>query len=289
MDSVVVFILSHGRAGNIFTLKTLRKHGYTGKVIFVIDNEDNSSDEYFKKFDHVEMFDKKAIAKTFDEYDNFQDRRAIIYARNACFDIAKKLGYKYFIEMDDDYTYFEYRVYNSDRQKPSEIWNLDAVILALIEFYKATPFAAISMAQGGDFIGGKNNRMAKRPTIYRKCMNSFLCSTDRPFQFVGRINEDVNTYTKKQSTGLLMGTIPMVALGQKTTQKNKGGMTDLYLDSGTYVKSFYSVMGMPSSVTIRLMGDTKKRLHHSVNWSCTVPKIIRETEKKQHNNSTDGR
>ena len=33
-----------------------------------------------------------------------------------------------------------------------------------------------------------------------------------------------------------MGTIPFVALGQKTTQKNKGGMSELYIDSGTYVK-----------------------------------------------------
>jgi hypothetical protein len=281
MRDLVVFILSNGRANNVLTLKTLRKHGYTGKVVLVIDNEDLTAEDYFKKFEQVEVFNKKKIAETFDEYDNFEDRRAIIYARNACFQIAKKIGCKYFIQMDDDYTYFEYRIYNSENQKPREVWNLDAVFLTMLEFYKTTPFASISMAQGGDFIGGKNNRMAKKPSLYRKCMNSFLCSTDREFQFVGRINEDVNTYTKKQSIGLLFGTIPMVALGQKTTQKNKGGMTELYLDSGTYVKSFYSVMGMPSSVSIRLMGDTKKRLHHFVNWNCTVPKIIRETAKKQ--------
>ena len=157
MNELVVFILTHGRANNVYTLKTLRKHGYTGKVIFVIDNEDKQADEYYKKYEDVEMFDKKAIAKTFDEADNFEDRRAIIYARNACFDIAKKFGYKYFIEMDDDYTYFEYRVYSADIQKPKNVFNLDAVFLSLLEFYKSTNFATISMAQGGDFIGGKNN------------------------------------------------------------------------------------------------------------------------------------
>jgi hypothetical protein len=176
--------------------------------------------------------------------------------------------------MDDDYTYFEYRIYNSENTKPKNIYSLDSVLLALLEFYKQTPFASISMAQGGDFIGGKENKMAKRPTIYRKCMNSFICSTDRPFQFVGRINEDVNTYVKKQSLGLLMGTIPMIALGQKTTQKNKGGMTDLYLDAGTYVKSFYTVMINPSSCFIKPMGDKHKRLHHAIQWDLAVPKII---------------
>jgi hypothetical protein len=280
MDNFVVFILSHGRANNVHTFKTLKKHGYTGKIIIVIDNEDKTSDDYYKNFDNVEMFNKEKISKTFDEADNFGDRRAIVYARNACFEIAKEKGYEYFIQMDDDYTGFNYRIYNENNTKPKTIKNLDSVFLALLDFYKNTPFATISMAQGGDFIGGKNNRMAQRPTIYRKCMNSFICSTKRPFKFIGRINEDVNTYTHEQSKGLLMGTIPMVSLTQKTTQKNKGGMTDIYLDNGTYVKSFYTVIFSPSCCTIKPMGDTNKRLHHSINWENAVPKIIRETLKK---------
>lgn len=280
MNDFVIFILSHGRANNIYTINSLRKHGYSGKIIIVIDNEDKTADEYYKLYENVEMFDKKEISKTFDECDNFEDRRAIIYARNACFDIAKKLGIKYFIEMDDDYTYFGYRIYSNENQKPKNVFNLDSVLLLLLDFYKKTPFFTLSMAQGGDFIGGKNNRMAKRPTIFRKCMNSFICSTDRYFQFIGRINEDVNTYVKKQSLGLLMGTIPFVALGQKTTQKNKGGMTDLYLDSGTYVKSFYTVMINPSSCVIKPMGDKHMRLHHWINWDCAVPKIISQKNKK---------
>ena len=285
MIEFVVFILTHGRANNVSTVKSLKKHGYTGEIVIVIDNEDKTAKQYYNNFDNVEMFNKKEIAKTFDEYDNFGDRRAIIYARNACFDIAKKLGYKYFIQMDDDYIQFEYRIYNNKKQKPQKIKSLDNVFSNLLEFYKSTPFATIAMAQGGDFIGGKNNTMAKKPTIYRKCMNSFICSTDRHFQFVGKINEDVNTYTKKQSIGLLMGTIPMISLNQKTTQKNKGGMTELYIDNGTYIKSFYSVIGMPSSVTIKPMGDKHFRLHHSIKWDYTVPKILSEdlkkTERKQ--------
>ena len=280
MNDFVIFILTHGRVDNIYTLKSLRKHGYTGKVIFVCDNEDKTLSDYFKKYKDVEVFDKKEIAKTFDEADNFQDRRAIIYARNACFDIAEKLGYKYFIEMDDDYTSFDYRLYSEKQQKPSTIYNLDSVLLLLLDFYKKTNFATISIAQGGDFIGGKQNQMAKKPSIYRKCMNSFICSTERKFQFIGRINEDVNTYVKKQSLGLLMGTIPLVSLTQKTTQKNKGGMSDLYLDSGTYVKSFYTVMFAPSCTTIKPMGDKHIRLHHSIKWESAVPKILSPDLKK---------
>lgn len=53
---------------------------------------------------------------------------------------------------------------------------------------------------------------------------------------MGRINEDVNTYTNLGRCGELFMTIGAVQLGQKQTQKNSGGMTELYLDSGTYVK-----------------------------------------------------
>lgn len=286
MNEFVVFILSHGRARNVYTIETLQKCGYTGKVVVVIDNEDLQAQEYYDNYEFVEMFDKAKIAATFDEADNFNDRRAIIYARNACFDIAERLGYKYFIQLDDDYTYFGYRMYNNTRQVPVKVRDMDAVFLMLLDFYKKTPFTTISMAQGGDFIGGKNNKMAKSPTIFRKCMNSFICSTDRRFQFLGRINEDVNTYVKQQSVGLLMGTIPFVALGQKTTQKGKGGMTSLYLDNGTYVKSFYTVLFSPSCCTIKPMGDKHMRLHHSIKWDYAVPKIISQQNKNGQNGTT---
>ena len=170
MTDFVVFILTNGRPNNVHTARSLRNHGYTGKIILVIDDEDKTAQEYLDKFKDVEIFSKKEIAKEFDEADNFEDRRAIVYARNACFKIAEKLGVKYFIQMDDDYTRFEYRVYTNERQKPYFIANLDSVFSAFLNFYKESNFSTISMAQGGDFIGGKHNRMAKRPTLFRKCM-----------------------------------------------------------------------------------------------------------------------
>ena len=69
-------------------------------------------------------------------------------------------------------------------------------------------------------------------------------------------------------------------MDQKRTQTNPGGMTDLYLDAGTYVKSFYSVMYAPSCVTIRDMGRINRRLHHRVDWNAAAPKILPETARK---------
>jgi len=279
MNDLVIFILTHNRPNNVITYKSLKKCGYTGEIILIIDDQDPQKEKYLKRYQNIEIFSKNEIAQTFDEADNFQDRRTIVYARNACFEIAKKRGYKYFVQMDDDYTGFEYRIYNESNTKPKQIKNIDSVFQALLSFYKSTTFATIAMAQGGDFIGGKRNRMAKRPSLYRKAMNSFFCSVERPFKFSGRINEDVNTYTAEQSRGLLMGTIPFVALIQKQTQKNAGGMTDIYQANGTYVKSFYTVIFSPSCCTIRPMGDKHKRLHHRVDWERCAPKIVSERNK----------
>ena len=36
----VAFILTHGRADNVITYNTLRNHGYTGRIVLIIDDED---------------------------------------------------------------------------------------------------------------------------------------------------------------------------------------------------------------------------------------------------------
>lgn len=281
-----VFILTHGRPGKVLTFKTLRDNGYTGPIKLIIDNEDKTSEEYYERFgkENVIMFDKKEIAKTFDEFDNFDDRRAIIYARNACFDIAKELGYKYFLQLDDDYTAFKYRV-NHLEEHPASCPNirktLGKAIHAVLEYYKSIPVASIALSQGGDWFGGDSN-FGKTPK--RKAMNTFFCSTDRPFKFVGRINEDVNTYTWYQGQGNVFFTIPLIQMDQMQTQKTKGGMTDIYLTSGTYIKSFYTVLCSPSCTEINLMGRTNRRLHHVISWDNAVPCIIDERHKKVINN-----
>jgi hypothetical protein len=232
----------------------------------------------------VLTFSKEKASKTFDIGDNFTDRRAVVYARNAVFDLAKKVGCKYFMVLDDDYTDFRWSFTNERKYVTNKyVRNLDKIFKMLLKFYKSTPFTSLCMAQGGDFIGGAGSGLSKTfldGQISRKLMNSFLCSTDRPFQFIGRINEDVNAYCNFGYRGHLFMTVAQLRLEQKQTQSNAGGLTDIYLNFGTYVKSFYSVMYNPSSVKVRQMGQSNKRLHHSINWDATVPKIISEKFKK---------
>jgi hypothetical protein len=272
-NNFAVFILTHGRPDNVKTLSTLKKCGYTGKVYFIVDNEDKTIDKYIENFgnDFVKVFDKKEMANSVDEGNNFDERRTITHARNACFKIAKEIGVKYFVQLDDDYYYFGYR-YDTGAKI---IKNLDVVFDLMLNFYKSINAKSIAFGQGGDHIGGFSGIRLKR-----KCMNSFFCSTDREFQFVGAMNEDVNTYTTLGSRGDLFFTFTNIQLDQKDTQSQTNGITDMYVRYGTYCKAFTTTMMQPSSVKVSMMNSNHPRIHHTIKWINTTPMIINQKHKK---------
>lgn len=284
--SFAVFILSHGRPKSIKTYKTLREYGYTGKIYILIDSEDACIAEYQNLYkDEVIIFDKAKQSLETDAGDNLTKRNTVLYARNANFKIAKDLGIDYFWQLDDDYKEFRHTFNHNLKYitKNIKMKNLDAILNLMIEFIEETRSSCIAFSQGGDFIGGDNSSVAKnviKGRMARKVMNSFLFKTDQPIEFVGRMNDDVNTYVTLGSRGILLFTLGQCRLEQAETQKNAGGLTDMYLEMGTYKKSFYTVMMHPSSVVIREMGVTNKRLHHFINAKHTYPLILSEKHKK---------
>ena len=281
------FILTHGRPDRVLTYEALRKAGYTGQIRLIVDDLDASLPAYQAKYGaEVVVFDKRAIAKTFDQADNFDDMRAIIYARNASFEIAKRLGFVDFVQLDDDYTQFYFKFDNELKfMSGVPIKRLGKVFELMVRFLHQSGAQSVALAQGGDYPEGAVGERGRQGVMcLRKCMNSFFCTTDRPFSFIGRVNEDVNTYSLLASRGVVFLTTTQVCLQQMQTQKQSGGMTELYKASGTYLKSWYSVMLHPSSIRIRMLKAPQSheagRLHHNIKWRYTVPKIVAEKFRK---------
>ena len=279
-DDFAIFIMSYNRPNNIATLRTLNKANYTGKYYIIISDDDPCIDEYQNIYgDKLRIFNKDEVAKTFDLYDNGGSKKCIVFARNYCFMLAKELGLKYFLQFDDDYIELAYRYPQDGKLKICNIREFDDVVDACIDFLEDTGALSVAFAQHGDFIGGVQNKFLQE-RVKRKAMNSFFCKTDNPFTFDGRINEDVNTYVGLGKTGELFLTFCDVSLKQKHTQQNAGGMTELYNEGGTYLKSFYTVIANPSCVKISIMGDKYLRIHHRISWNNAVPKIISDKYKK---------
>lgn len=288
-----VFILTHGRCGRVSTIKALRTFKYTGRIFLVVDDEDAQLDAYLKRYgERVLVFSKADIASRFDEGDNFSDRRTVFYARNACFDLARRVGVRYFMQCDDDYSGFYLRMNARGAYGTWRADRLDDVLEAMIDYFASTPALSIAMSQGGDHMADSEFKQEAYATPLRKAMNTFLCDVERPFKFIGRVNEDVNTYVDAARRGDLFLTIPTIQVNQKQTQTNAGGMTSIYKDWGTFLKSFYSIMYAPSAVKIASMsgqrshgrgparGERQYRTHHNVIWRNAAVAIIDEKYRK---------
>jgi hypothetical protein len=283
-DDFCVFIISYDRADNVPTIETLERHGYTGDWYIVVDHQDDIEPyESHHGEENVIHLDKDDALPELDRGDNFNHRNCNVYARQQMWDLADELGYEYFLVLDDDYTTFEFRFGgNYEYGLRDRVEDLDRILNASIKYLDNAGLDTLCTAQGGDWIGGINAGIAHDGNVgtKRKAMNSFLCKTDRPFDFRGTINEDVNTYVRAAQLGKIFLTYNIVSLEQERTQQNKGGLTDIYRTEGTYVKSFYTILYSPSSVSLTKMGaEADDRIHHRVDWRKSVPKIIPESTK----------
>lgn len=276
-----VYILTYGRAHNVITYDLLRRLNYTGKIYLVCSDDDKMLDEYKKKYgDEVIVFNKEDYQGKFDICDNLDDKRVVVYARNAMWDIADRLHIKYFLVLDDDYRCFRYISDKKGNYKCNFVRDLDKIFQIYVDYYKKIPALSICMIQGGDLIGGAMNSMFSDNVMKRKVMNTWFCSTDRKFEIIGRINEDCNTYIYLGTQGKLFLQLPEIRMNQTQTQASEGGLTEFYLDTGTYFKSFYTVMVAPSCARVALMPGVGSRLHHRISWDNCCSKIIREKYKK---------
>lgn len=277
-----VFILSHGRSDRVYTVKTLRDEGYTGDIRILLDDEDETADEYRKLYgaENIFIFCKEEWRLKTDVMDTFGRRNVVVFARNAVYEVAKNLGYKYICVLDDDYKAFEYRYLEDDKLKGKKARNLDLVFEIAIEFLKTSKAKCYAFAQSGDLIGGKeSNRFQNR--VMRKIMNTYFFDVDNPVVFSGTLDEDMVASLRCGLSGELLLTSVDMTIQQITTQTNAGGLTEAYLDMGTYTKSFYAVMMNPSICKIAMMGDKHMRIHHQVNVSGMAPMILSGRYKKE--------
>lgn len=268
-----VFIFCWGRPEFANTVKSLRRCGYTGNIYYLLDDLDETRFRYIEKYgkENCFVFNKKEVAKRSDAMNNLGDLASTLYVSNAMFEAAKYFKLDYFAAMCDDYTAFSHK-----RKKERRTRRLDDVLYAIVGFLRKTKsVSCVAMAQGGDFA------TENKPMCKRKVMNSFICATDRAFEFKGAMNDDVNMYVYNGVRGKVYLTYNRFMLHQPPTQVIEGGLSDVYKKYGTYTKSFYSVMLWPSGVKVAMMGIKNPRVHHKIDYNATVPQIIREDYKKK--------
>lgn len=279
-----ILIISFGRADNCKTARFLKKCNYGGAWYIVCSTDDAQLEDYKKNYgERIVVYDKEEIAPIFDPMDNSGRRNLGVFARQACFPIARRLGYKYFLSLDDDYNGFEWRYLNKYQTKicGRMARNIDEMCEAMLCFLDESGAHEVDFAVGGDFVGGAQEYTLR--DLLPKAMNSHFNDVDKPIRYQGLMNDDVNAYVSGWQRGKMFFSVPLVQTLMTESQQDAGGMTEAYLDIGTYVKSFYTVMLNPSACLISEMGVKARRIHHRLCWDAIQPKLLHEKWKRVTN------
>lgn len=272
-----IFILSHGRPDNVKTIGFLDRLQSEYPRYILCDNEDKTLERYYELYGNtVFTFNKEFTARHVDTMDMTENRKCVVFARHAVYKVAEELGYDYFLVLDDDTTNLRFN--NPDGK--FKVKYLDPIIDAFVEFVENTNVLTIAFCQGGDAFRSKRGNADDFRYWKRKAMNSFFCATKRPIDFLGSINEDTNAYALYGMRGDIFLTMYNVLLDQVTTQSSDGGLTDIYKQYGTYRKSFYTVMLVPSACKVNYMRSNHPRMHHIIKYNNLAPMIISDKYKK---------
>ena len=279
-----IFIFSYGRPEFLLknTYKNLVLANSKAKTYIVLSSDDKTIPQYKEMFENVIVFDKDDIKQdTCDAYQSI--RSCVFFARNKAFELAESLGYRYFLTLDDDYNYIAIRYRDGNHLFSYRIQQgFDEICDAYFDILDSQPFMkSVAFSQDGDYVGGYTGGLYKDGYRF-KAMNCFFCDTHKKFDFIGRINEDVNTYISNNLKGNIFLTFSGTSVAQANTQQVSNGMTESY-KFGTYLKSYYTIVVAPSVASIKLFGNSYPRIHHSIKWANTVPKIIDDKYKSDYN------
>ena len=297
----VILILSYGRPDFLksHTWNVLNKVKSKARRVIVMSDDDKTIPQYKEMYgeDAVFVFNKIESERKYDidlldcYWGKSLSRKATVWARNEQFRIARELGYRWFMVLDDDYReiIMRHKMVRADDGTdffptfkemlftPSDEHGsiFDKCCVKYFNILNSAPWLySTAFSQCGDFIGGCKSIMVKKRPWRWKAMNVFFCDTEKEYRYYGRFNDDVNAYVLNGRRGQMSLTLSSPSINQEPTQKVKGGVTDLYKMFGTYVKSLTSAVACPSSVSVSCMGTVAPRVHHSIDWSVMCPAVL---------------
>lgn len=272
-----VYIISKGRP-KCTTAQTLTKMGYPGDWFIVCGNNDETIDEYRKNWgEHVLEFDWYDEITRTDTLDNFgfdDMPSGAVPVRNATCDIARARGEKRHWQLDDDYNHFYRVIPGTLKKERMDGEQLYEVLTEISEFANRC-----SLQNAGIALGTIESHPAKKKTFSRRVFNAHNLPTDEKLltRWRGRMNDDLINAIETYRNGGFEMLFKYANLTMEPSQKEAGGLTDLYQQEGTVRKTAYPVLLAPQAVKLVVRFG---RYHHRVNWDLLSPKMLDEKYRK---------
>lgn len=273
-NDFAMFILSHGRAGNVITIGTLQRCGYDGRIYIVVDDEDEQRERYIAEYGagNVIVFLKQQYLENVDTISITGERKSAVFARNAICDLAKEMGLKYFGMWDDDIDNLLYRYDDSGVLRKKNIINLSCIFNAMICFMENTGTDCMSFTNAGGLIGGVQGRFSE--CLRRQAANTYIIKAGSYSPFVGLFCQDMNYSLRKASVGQLVFELENICFYTPERGTNNGGLNESYKKTNWHFVNFHAVVCNPSVVKIN------KNLKNTIDWKKSFPCIISERWKK---------
>lgn len=247
MNECAIFILSNGRPDKVKTYDYL-KTSFSGDVYILCDDQDETLPDYKDKFgSKVIVFDKDEWVKKSDPMDNFNSKKSVLYARNAVFEIADAMGYRYFAMADDDIKDLQFRYEQDGKLLAKPVSNLDKVIGYIVQLMNDTAISYFSFGTDKNFIGGVQNRNFQKKVI-DKVYNFIICKSGQQHSYKGIMNEDEIHNVISLSTGVLLKSLTAIQIIMEPVGKAEtGGNSETYKENGYYsfTRNFYPIIACP--------------------------------------------
>ena len=280
-DDFAIFICTHERPNKQHTLKKLLSAGYTGKYFLLLDDEDTTLFEYVKLYgrEHIYVFNKCEYIKKTDRFVALCDAptKAVVYARNAAFDIAKKLGLNSFVVADDDIASLRHRYIKDGSLRSSEItYGFDEICLLYNSFLLANNFYCVSFGCVPNYFGGISTFLNSQSNA-RVCHNFIFVNAKMKFRWMSAFLEDMTTPFVYGRKGALFLSLLDVQLVNPPLGSNAGGMYDTYKNLSGFTRSFYSFICSPTNIRVYWCNGGWRT---GILKDNSVPKIISSKFKK---------
>ncbi len=273
-----IYIISKGRP-QCHTARTLTEMNYPGPWFIVCGNNDETLEEYKAKWgaDRILVFDWYEQIKHTDVLDNFgftKHASGAVPVRNAVFELSRQRGERRHWQLDDDYTGFwltNTELNHNDKMTGEQLyWWCGRIAKFGDDTKMANVGFMLSSSQFPASAKGFNSRV----------FNAHNMSNEPGVtpEWRGRLNDDVIHAVSVHRLGQMREMqFRFIGITMTLTQKEAGGLTEMYQALGTVRKTAYLMLVAPnaSKLTIRF-----RRFHHEVKWQKLMVKLISEKWKK---------
>lgn len=280
-NKFAVFILTHGRPHNQLTVKSLQDVGYTGEWYLVVDDQDDTFNEYVNVWgvDRVIVFHKDHFIRHTDVGLQVPVPKFAVFARNAIEHIATYMGYQTFMMLDDDITKIRIRLPEGDSLKSYQFYgNFDVIIDRAVNYVLDCDIACMGLGFCNLYIGGVENFNKENPR-QRLCAEAFIRNTAHPISWRLNMVEDLITSIDAAISGdVWFQFLPIQCEIKMSEGAVDGGNSDVYRQLGMYRISFMPVIAYPSSNAVKL---GKKTWASTTTPDKCIPKIISSRYRKE--------